>query len=94
VEHIPRVTSVAVREPTELLVVFENGMEKLYDCAPLLIRPQFQLLKTLAFFRAVQVDSGGYGVSWNDDLDLSEYELWMNGRSVTPNHRPQHGISP
>jgi hypothetical protein len=29
--------------------------------------------------RAVRVDAGGYGVSWNDDLDLSEDELWVNG---------------
>jgi len=23
--------------------------------------------------------AGGYGISWNDDIDLSEYELWTNG---------------
>ena len=31
---------------------------------------------------AVKVDSGGYGISWNDDADLSEYELWTNGVEV------------
>jgi len=24
------------------------------------------------------VDTGGYGISWNDEMDLSEYELWNN----------------
>jgi hypothetical protein len=35
-----------------------------------------------AFFRAVRVDVGGYGISWSDSIDLSEYELWTNGEPV------------
>jgi len=30
----------------------------------------------------VKVDAGGYGISWNDDIDLSEYELWTNGKPI------------
>ena len=37
-----------------------------------------------AFFKAVTVDPGGYGVSWDDEMDLSEYELWNNGVEVEP----------
>ena len=59
----------------------ENGIEKVYDCSNVFSRPQFQLLRNQAFFKAVHVDPGGYGVSWNDDLDLSEYELWTNGKT-------------
>ena len=81
-EGVPKVKSVAARGCTELLVRFENGAEKVYDCRPILSLPQFQLLATPAFFRAVRVDPGGYGISWNDDLDLSEYELWTNGRRM------------
>jgi hypothetical protein len=79
-ENIPRVKSVLVAGPATLRVRFENGAERMYDCTAVLSRPQFQLLKTPAFFRAVKVDLGGYGISWNDDLDLSEYELWTNGK--------------
>ena len=32
-----------------------------------------------AFFKAVTVDPGGYGGSWSDEMDLSEYELWECG---------------
>ena len=78
-EKIPRIKAAQAIGQTQLLVRFENGVEKIYDCAPILSRPQFNLLKTPAFFRAVRVDAGGYGVSWNDDMDLSEYELWTNG---------------
>jgi hypothetical protein len=62
------------------MVHFANGVDKIYDCRPILSRPQFHLLNTPAFFRSVRVDPGGYGISWNDDIDLSEYELWTNGK--------------
>jgi hypothetical protein len=30
-----------------------------------------------------KVDSGGYGISWDDDCDLSENELWTRGNPIT-----------
>ncbi|MDO4617167.1 MAG: DUF2442 domain-containing protein [Lachnospiraceae bacterium] len=30
---------------------------------------------------SVSVDVGGYGIIWNDDLDLSCDELWERGTS-------------
>lgn len=80
--RIPRIKGVTPIGNLEVLVRFENGAEKTYDCLPLLSRPEFHLLKVPAFFRAVRVDTGGYGISWNDDVDLSEYELWTNGKPV------------
>jgi hypothetical protein len=79
-EGIPRIISAKPIGDSELLVRFENGKEKIYDCEPFFSRPAFRLLKTPAFFQAVRVDTGGYGISWNDDIDLSEYELWTNGK--------------
>ena len=81
-EKIPRIKSVEIDGQTQLLIHFDNGVDKIYNCAPLFSHPQFQLLKNPAFFKAVKVDSGGYGISWNDDIDLSEYELWTNGKIV------------
>jgi hypothetical protein len=81
-ERIPRIKEATVMGAMQLLVRFDNGEQRIYECKPLLSRPQFNLLKTPAFFRTVRVDPGGYGVSWNDDLDLSEYELWTNGKPV------------
>jgi len=76
----PRIKSVRAIGNSELLVCFENGVEKTYDCKPLFARPEFHLLEVPALFRAVRVDAAGYGISWNDNLDLSEYELWTNGK--------------
>ncbi|MBU0512155.1 MAG: DUF2442 domain-containing protein [Chloroflexi bacterium] len=76
---IPKILSVHPLESKELLVKFMNGAEKIYDCKQLLQLEAFQLLNNEAFFEVVQVDTGGYGISWNDGVDLSEYELWTNG---------------
>ena len=81
--QIPKIKQVKAIDQTRLAVTFENGVNKIYDCESLLQRPQFQLLRTYAFFKAVQVDVGGYGISWNDDLDLSEYELWTKGQEFS-----------
>jgi hypothetical protein len=79
----PKIQSVRPLEGKRLLVKFANGVEKIYDCNPLLHLDMFQLLKDDAFFKSVRVDSGGYGVSWDDDADLSEYELWANGKELS-----------
>ena len=35
-----------------------------------------------SLFESVSVDVGGYGIIWNDDLDLSCDELWDNGKKI------------
>ncbi len=79
---VPKILSAQPLENKKLLVKFVNGVDKVYDCTPLLSREVFQLLKNEAFFKAVRVDAGGYGISWSDEVDLSEYELWTNGVEV------------
>jgi hypothetical protein len=78
----PRIKAVTPLEGKRLLVTFVNGVQKVYDCQKILHLDRFRLLKQDAFFKAVTVDPGGYGVSWNDEMDLSEVELWNNGVEV------------
>ena len=80
--NAPKILSVHALENKRLLVTFVNGKAKIYDCTPLLSLEMFELLKNDAFFKAVKVDLGGYGISWSDDADLSEYELWTNSVEV------------
>ena len=49
---------------------------------PLLQKSPFDQLKDKNLFFSVQVDVGGYGISWNDFIDLSEYELYVNSKEV------------
>lgn len=67
-----------------LSVQFAEGVTKIYDVKPLFDKwPPFSSLKNLPeLFSDVEVDVGGYGVIWNDDLDLSCDELFENGETV------------
>jgi hypothetical protein len=78
----PKVKSVSVIDDSTLLVEFDNNEKKKYDITPLLSIDMFSPLKDAALFKAVKVEQGGYAVVWNGDIDISEYELWMNGESV------------
>ncbi len=83
----PRIASVKPLGGRSLLVTFVNGVQKRYDCETILRLDRFQLLRHEAFFNAVKVDAGGYGVSWDDEMDLSEYELWTQGVEVASDVR-------
>lgn len=64
-----------------LLICFDTGEYKQYNIAPLF--DKWDIFRTLSsvkgLFEQVKVDAGGYGISWNDDIDLSCNELWENG---------------
>ncbi len=70
-------------ENYRLFIIFENGAIKLYSLLPKLQQPAFKALENVELFNSVQSDKGGYGIIWNDDIDLSEYELWKNGVLLT-----------
>ena len=75
----PRVVSAQALAGTRLKITFSNGHTRIYDCTPLLSQEAFVLLRDEALFRAVRPDPHGYGVVWNDEIDLAESELWING---------------
>lgn len=76
-----RVEAVEALPDLRLRVRFLGGEVKRYDVKPLLLRWEpFQSLEQVrGLFEQVRVDPGGYGISWNDELDLSCDELWENG---------------
>jgi hypothetical protein len=77
-----KVYAVTPLSDYRLAVQFINGETKEYDVKPLLGRWEaFQALVYIpGLFNQVKVDSGGYGVSWNNQLDLACDELFENGR--------------
>lgn len=76
-----KVKEVSVVEKYVLQVVFIDGVVKKYDVEPLFSEIEaFQTLKEVqGLFELVRVDAGGYGICWNDDIDLACDELWENG---------------
>lgn len=80
-----KIVSVKPMENLVLLVDFQNGIEKTYDVRTLYpIFPQFEVFENdRELFNQVQVDMGGYGISWNDDLDLDAEDIWEDGIEVS-----------
>lgn len=78
-----KIANVVPLPDMQLLVFFENGVIKKFDVKPIIKDyPEFEALKEPALFQLVKVEPGGYGVSWNEDLDCSEGEIWENGVEV------------
>ncbi|HHY24609.1 MAG TPA: DUF2442 domain-containing protein [Clostridiaceae bacterium] len=75
-----KIKSVMPLDNLLLLVEFQNGQKKKYDIKPLMSKWQaFKDLNNENLFRLVKVDTGGYGVIWNKNIDLACNELWENG---------------
>lgn len=68
----------------KLSVQFCEGVTKIYDVAPLFKKYTFflALKDSPDLFGSVIVDQGGYGIIWNDDIDISCDELWENGEVI------------
>ncbi len=79
-----KIKNVSALPDYKLSVQFSEGVTKLYDVKTLFEKmPVFEDLKDNAQeFFSVSVDVGGYGIVWNDELDLSCDELWENGVQV------------
>lgn len=67
-----------------LYIQFSEGLTKIYDVKPLFTKwAAFKRLENEPeLFNDVAVDTGGYGIVWNDELDLSCDELYENGKTI------------
>ena len=78
-----KIANVIPLKDMNLLVFFKNGVIKKFDVKPIIKDyPEFKALKEPALFQMVKVEPGGYGISWNEELDCSEGELWDNGVEI------------
>ena len=78
-----KIKNVSPLPEYKLSVQFAEGVTKIYDVKPLFQKiPAFKSLESNNDFGGVYVDVGGYGIVWNDELDLSCDELWDNGTTV------------
>ena len=80
-----KIKTVSPLENYMLLVHFVDGCAKRYDVKPLMDKlPVFNRLKDeTGLFQSVAADAGGYGIFWDDELDLSCDELWERGVRVS-----------
>lgn len=80
-----RIKSIKPIDNYKLLVTFFNDEIKEYNVDIWFDKKHdFKVLSNItSLFEQVKIDAGGYGISWNDDLDLSCNELYFNGKSVS-----------
>ena len=80
----PKIKSIVINSDEYLIeATFDNGDIIIYDMKEKMMDPNYEALKEPSFFKLGKVDVGGYGISWNDEIDLSEYEIWSGGVKKT-----------
>ena len=68
----------------KLSIQFAEGITKIYDVKPLIKKNgMFKPLENEQLFFSVAVDTGGYGIIWNDNIDISCDELFENGTKIS-----------
>ena len=78
-----KIKKLSILSNTELLLEFQNGITKKYSFKNLINNnSNFENLANQTLFTMVKVDTGGYGISWDDNTDISSEELWANGKVV------------
>jgi hypothetical protein len=79
-----KVKAVSALTDYRLCVQFAEGITKIYDVKPLFTKwkPFRALKKDPKLFSKVSVGTGGYGIVWNDEIDLSCDELFANGERI------------
>ena len=78
----PKIVRAEAIGDRTIRVEFTSQDIKDYDISSLIEKPMFSPLQKPAFFKNFKVEPGGYGLVWNDDIDISEYELWIKGKTV------------
>ncbi len=79
-----RIEEVIPMEDHKLLVFFQNGVTKLCDVKMYLEEHSKYriLLQREDYFQQVQVQTGGYGIEWDETLYLMDDYLYQTGRKV------------
>ena len=80
----PKIKKIKIDSQAYILIVlFDNEIVKEIDFKEKLEENFYNDLKNKTLFEQAEVDIGGYGVSWNEDIDISEYELWNIGKIIS-----------
>lgn len=80
-----KITSLATLPDYILLVGFASGEFKQFDLKPLMNKyTPFATLKSVnGLYEQAKIDAGGYGLVWNDDLDISAEGIYEKGVACT-----------
>jgi hypothetical protein len=64
VDRIPKIKYADASKPFYLIVFFDNGVKKEYDCSSLLSRPEFKLMSDIVFHSLKNYDTSRLASPW------------------------------
>ena len=74
------VKSVEPKDNYKLLVTFENGEKRLFDCTDLLVKNIYKPLKNKNFFYSVKAEYGT--VVWNGRIDIAPEYIYQHSINI------------
>ena len=77
------ITKVEPKENMIFHATFADGEVVAFDVKTMFDKyPIFRNLEDVELFNSIEIDGVGYGVSWNDDLDLSSDGIYTKGKHI------------
>jgi len=75
-----KATKIEYRDGTVLELFFRDGCVKQFDMVSMFeVYPPLRALTDRALFTSGKLSPGGYGIVWNDELDLEAETVYMDG---------------
>lgn len=72
----PRLTAVVPSDDYTLLLTYATGEKRKFDVKPYINGDWYDELNDVAYFRTVQLLSGGIGIEWSNGQDIAPHELY------------------
>ena len=77
------ITKIETKKDLLFIATFADGEVVLFDVKTLFAKyPVFETLRNEELFNSVAIDGIGYGISWNDELDLSSDGIYARGKHI------------
>ena len=77
------IVKIETLNDTTFNATFADGEVVNFDVRTLFDKyPVFRALENNELFQKLKIDGVGYGVSWNDDLDLSSDGIYVRGKHI------------
>lgn len=77
------ITKVETKDDLVIHATFADGEVVSFDIKTLFDKyPVFRDLEDKSLFDSIQIDGMGYGISWNDKIDLSSEGIYKHGEHI------------
>lgn len=80
-----KISNLVFLDNCVILVGYKNNEWRKFDMKMLMEKhPEFEALKDETFFKSAKIDIGGFGIIWDEWLDVSGEGVYEQGEKVDP----------